>query len=123
MSRQCSYVDELVRDMFVQCEKPLEEAMRFLQPLEDFAGNFLETHYLGFEVHYRRRKYFIRSLVIVVNMNLIDTYHLGKILLMVRCLKRMAKLDSDHGKFHSCLMKFFKLGNRTKTLFFVRHEY
>jgi hypothetical protein len=28
--------------------------MRFLQPLEDFSGNFLETHYLGFEVYYRR---------------------------------------------------------------------
>ena len=37
-----------------QTEKPLEEAMRFLQPLEDFSGNFLETHYLGFEVYYRR---------------------------------------------------------------------
>jgi len=37
-----------------QCEKPLEEAMRFLQPLEDFSGHFIQTHYLGFEVYYRR---------------------------------------------------------------------
>ena len=38
----------------IQSEKPLEEAMRFLQPLEDFSSNFLETHCLGFEVYYRR---------------------------------------------------------------------
>jgi hypothetical protein len=28
--------------------------MKFLQPLEDFSGNFIQTHYLGFEVYYRR---------------------------------------------------------------------
>ena len=31
--------------------------MRFLQPLEDFSSNFLDTHYLGFEVYYRRRRF------------------------------------------------------------------
>ena len=45
----------------LQCEKPLEEAMRFLQPLQDFSSNFLETHYLGFEVYYRRSKATDRS--------------------------------------------------------------
>ncbi|CAF1021988.1 unnamed protein product [Adineta steineri] len=79
--------DEIVAEKLERCEKPLEEAMRFLQPLEDFAANFLDTHYLGFEVYYRRKKY----------------------LLMLRCLKRMKKLDTNNAKFHSCLMKFLKM--------------
>ncbi|UJR25810.1 hypothetical protein I4U23_007160 [Adineta vaga] len=79
--------DELIPEKLEHCEKPLEEAMRFLQPLEDFSGNSLQTHYLGFEVYYRRKKY----------------------LLMLRCLKRMKKIDTNNAKFHSCLMKFLKL--------------
>ncbi|CAF0922384.1 unnamed protein product [Rotaria sordida] len=79
--------EEIVAEKLEHCEKPLEEAMRFLQPLEDFSGNFIQTHYLGFEVYYRRKKY----------------------LLMLRCLKRMKKLDTNHPKLHSCLMKFLKL--------------
>lgn len=69
--------------------------MRFLQPLEDFAANFLETHYLGFEVYYRRRKS----------------------LLMLRCLKRMKKIDSTNPKFHLCLMKFLKLSNNKTKIY------
>ncbi|CAF0974034.1 unnamed protein product [Adineta steineri] len=79
--------DEIVAEKLEHCEKPLEEAMRFLQPLEDFSGNFVQTHYLGFQVYYRRKKY----------------------LLMLRCLKRMKKIDADNAKFHSCLMKFLQL--------------
>ncbi|UJR23099.1 hypothetical protein I4U23_026122 [Adineta vaga] len=79
--------DDLVPERLERSDKPLEEAMRFLQPLEDFSANFLETHYLGFEVYYRRKKF----------------------LLMLRCLNRMKKLDSNNAKFHSCLMKFLKL--------------
>ncbi|CAF3920737.1 unnamed protein product, partial [Rotaria magnacalcarata] len=78
--------DEINAEKLERCEKPLEEAMRFLQPLEDFSSNFLETHYLGFEVYYRRKKS----------------------LLMLRCLKRMKKLDSNNPKVHLCLMKFLK---------------
>jgi len=79
--------DELVAEKLERVEKPLDEAMKFLQPLEDFSSNFLETHYLGFEVYYRRKKF----------------------LLMLRCLKRMKKLDPNYPKLHSCLMKFIRL--------------
>ncbi|CAF3365910.1 unnamed protein product [Rotaria socialis] len=79
--------EEIVADKLEHCEKPLDEAMRFLQPLEDFSGNFIRTHYLGFEVYYRRKKH----------------------LLMLRCLKRMKKIDTNNAKLHSCLMKFLKL--------------
>lgn len=48
--------EEIVAEKLERCEKPLEEAMRFLQPLEDFAGQSFETHFLGFEVYYRRRQ-------------------------------------------------------------------
>ncbi|CAF1077117.1 unnamed protein product [Didymodactylos carnosus] len=79
--------EELIAEKLERPEKPLDEAMRFLQPLEDFSQSSLETHYLGFEVYYRRRKY----------------------MLMLRCLKRMKKFDSSYPKFHSCLLKFLKL--------------
>ena len=46
--------DEIVAEKLERCEKPLDEAMKFLQPLEDFSPNYLETHYLGFEIYYRR---------------------------------------------------------------------
>ena len=39
---------------------------------------------------------------------------LGKCLLMLRCLKRMKKLDGDNAKLHSCLMKFLKLSRGTQ---------
>lgn len=38
--------------------------MRFLQPLEDFASNSIETHHLGFEVYYRRSKIVERKMFV-----------------------------------------------------------
>ena len=80
--------------------------MKFLQPLEDFASNSLETHHLGFEVYYRRSK--TRNV-----SHRIEFYSysiLEKYLLMLRCLKRMKKLDPTDAKLHSSLMKFLRLG-------------
>jgi hypothetical protein len=82
--------------------------MRFLQPLEDFSANFLETHYLGFEVYYRR------SMSYTTKIKFIRFFYLEKYILMLRCLKRMKKIDSNNAKLHSCLMKFLKL-SKTKT--------
>ncbi|CAF1385407.1 unnamed protein product, partial [Didymodactylos carnosus] len=79
--------EELVGEKLERSEKPLDEAMRFLQPLEDFSQSDLETQYLGFEVYYRRLK----------------------CTLMLRCLKRMKKFNPNYPKFHSCLMKFLML--------------
>jgi hypothetical protein len=42
-------------------------------------------------------------------MNLEKLINLEKYLLMLRCLKRMKKIDSNNAKLHSCLMKFLKL--------------
>ena len=39
---------------------------------------------------------------------------LEKHLLMLRCLKRMKKLDADNPKLHSALMKFLKLSKRMR---------
>jgi hypothetical protein len=101
----------ITHSAFLQCEKPLEEAMRFLQPLEDFSGSFLQTHYLGFEVYYRR------SMLHEGNSKRIHLISLEKYLLMLRCLKRMKKIDSNNAKLHSCLMKFLQLGKAKKTLY------
>lgn len=81
--------------------------MRFLQPLEDFSSNFIQTHILGFEVYYRRST-FPRD-------HRKKTFRLlEKHLLMLRCLKRMKKLDADNPKLHSALMKFLKLSKRMR---------
>ena len=33
---------------------------------------------------------------------------------MLRCLKRMKTLEADNPKLHLCLMKFLRLGLKTK---------
>lgn len=37
-----------------QVDDPLEQAMRFLQPLQSLAKDRIETHLMAFEVYYRK---------------------------------------------------------------------
>jgi hypothetical protein len=87
--------------------------MKFLQPLEDFSSNFLETHYLGFEVYYRRSMLITNPMLIEKTLFVVEKY-----LLMLRCLKRMKKLDSNNAKLHSSLMKFLQLSKLKIFIFF-----
>jgi N-alpha-acetyltransferase 15/16, NatA auxiliary subunit len=41
-------------DKLVKTEKPLEDALRFLKPLQDLSPGLLETQMLAFDVHVRR---------------------------------------------------------------------
>ena len=44
-------------------------------------------------------------------------FYLEKYLLMLRCLKRMKKLDANNAKLHSCLMKFLKQSKKNQKVF------
>jgi N-alpha-acetyltransferase 15/16, NatA auxiliary subunit len=46
--------DDPKGELLVKTEKPLEEAVRFLKPLQELSPTLLETHLLAFDVHYRR---------------------------------------------------------------------
>ncbi|CAF0928928.1 unnamed protein product [Brachionus calyciflorus] len=79
--------EELLPEKLERPENALEECNRFLKPLEEFASQHLETHYLGFEVYYRK----------------------NRPLMMIKALKKMNSLErtvKQTAKFHYCLSKF-----------------
>lgn len=39
---------------YFQIEDPLEQAIKFLQPLQDLASNRIETHLMAFEIYIRK---------------------------------------------------------------------
>ena len=47
-------VDELQPQKLARAEDPLEQALKFLQPLQEFGSNYVETHLLAFEVYLRK---------------------------------------------------------------------
>lgn len=47
-------LDELVPDKLARVDDPLEQAIKFLQPLQTLAKHRIETHLMAFEVYYRK---------------------------------------------------------------------
>lgn len=43
--------------IILQVEEPLEQAIKFLQPLQTLATHRIETHLMAFEVYYRKSTY------------------------------------------------------------------
>lgn len=77
-------------EKLLQVEDPLLEATKYLKLLQKHSPDFLETHLLSFEVNMRRHK----------------------ILLALKALKHLMRLDADHADTHRCLIKFFhKVGS------------
>ncbi|GFP95471.1 N-alpha-acetyltransferase 15 nata auxiliary subunit [Phtheirospermum japonicum] len=77
-------------EKLLQVEDPLVEATKYLKLLQKHSSNSLETHLLSFEVHMRRQK----------------------ILLALKALKHLVRLDADSPDTHRSLMKFFsKVGS------------
>ncbi|XP_021921267.1 N-alpha-acetyltransferase 15, NatA auxiliary subunit isoform X1 [Zootermopsis nevadensis] len=74
--------NELVPEKLARVEDPLEQAIRFLQPLQTLAGRRIETHLMAFEIYSRKKKP----------------------LLMLQSIKRAHRLDPDSPKLHSCLI-------------------
>ncbi|XP_043218185.1 N-alpha-acetyltransferase 15, NatA auxiliary subunit-like isoform X1 [Amphibalanus amphitrite] len=79
--------DELQPDKLVQTQQPLEEAAKLLQPLLQLAQNNIETHLMAFEIYYRK----------------------GRILLMLRALKRALALAPDSARLAAQLVRFRRL--------------
>lgn len=46
--------DELVPDKLARAEDPIEQAIRFLQPLQTLAADRIETHLMAFEIYSRK---------------------------------------------------------------------
>jgi peptide alpha-N-acetyltransferase len=78
--------DELIPDKLARTEEPLEEASKFLLPLQQLAGNKVNTHLLAFEIHYRK----------------------GRVLLMLQAIQRGLRANPDHSTFHWCLTRFLR---------------
>ncbi|XP_011297851.1 N-alpha-acetyltransferase 15, NatA auxiliary subunit [Fopius arisanus] len=79
-------LDELIPEKLERVEDPLEQAIKFLQPLQNLAADRIETHLMAFEIYYRK----------------------GRTLLMLQSIKRAHRLDSNNPDLHSCLVRFLR---------------
>ncbi|XP_018329942.1 N-alpha-acetyltransferase 15, NatA auxiliary subunit isoform X1 [Agrilus planipennis] len=77
-------LDELIPEKLAKVSDPLEQAIKFLQPLQSLAKNRIETHLMAFEIYYRKEK----------------------VLLMLQSLKRGYSVSENNPKLHSCLIQF-----------------
>ncbi|XP_015440387.1 PREDICTED: N-alpha-acetyltransferase 15, NatA auxiliary subunit [Dufourea novaeangliae] len=77
-------LDELMPEKLERAEDPLEQAIKFLQPLQDLASDRIETHLMAFEIYIRK----------------------GRTLLMLKSIKRAHGLDPNNPDLHSCVVRF-----------------
>lgn len=68
----------------VKCEKPLDEAIKFLTPLQILAKERIDTHLMAFEIYYRKEKP----------------------LLMLQSIKRAFSCNATDPRLHLCLIRF-----------------
>ncbi|XP_030638927.1 N-alpha-acetyltransferase 15, NatA auxiliary subunit a [Chanos chanos] len=80
------FKEELIPEKLARVENPLEEAVKFLNPLKTLVKNKIETHLLAFEIYLRKEKY----------------------LLMLQSVKRAYSIDPSNPWLHQCLVRFFK---------------
>lgn len=78
--------EELNPDKLARPESPLDEAIRFLKPLQMFSPSSIETHVLAFHIYSRK----------------------GKLLLMLRSVKRGRSVDPNHPDVHECSVVLLK---------------
>lgn len=65
-------------------EDPLDQAVKFLQPLQTLASRRIQTHLMAFEIYYRK----------------------GKPLLMLQSIRRAHKTEPDHPLLHTCIIRY-----------------
>ncbi|KRX99531.1 N-alpha-acetyltransferase 16, NatA auxiliary subunit, partial [Trichinella pseudospiralis] len=105
-SKQDGIVDECKRQPQISAEKlastsqPLEDALVFLRPLIQLNCTYPQAYFLGFEVYYRK----------------------NKPLLMLLCIKRAERIDSDNAQLHVCKMKYLKYLQDNQSSIDVVHE-
>ena len=49
--------DDPKGEALAKTDRPLEEALKFLKPLQELSPSLLETQLLAFDVHFRRRRF------------------------------------------------------------------
>ncbi|XP_058789166.1 N-alpha-acetyltransferase 15, NatA auxiliary subunit [Phymastichus coffea] len=79
-------LDELIPEKLERADDPLEQAIKFLLPLQDLAANRIETHLMAFEIYIRK----------------------GRTLLMLRSINRAHRLEPSNPELHSCLIRFLR---------------
>ncbi|XP_074602523.1 N-alpha-acetyltransferase 15/16 isoform X2 [Brevipalpus obovatus] len=77
--------EKLIPSKLERTENPLEEAFKFLRPLQILAKDRLDTHLMAFELYYRREK----------------------VLLMLQSLKRAVRIDANHPVVQRQLVLFY----------------
>lgn len=86
--------EELVPEKLAKVEDPLEQAIRFLKPLQTLASQRIETHLLAFEIYIRK----------------------DKLLLMLQSIKRAWKIDPTNPRLHSNVIRFYCIVSRKTDL-------
>ena len=81
----------------VKCSKPLDEAIKFLIPLQTLATERIETHLMAFEIYYRK----------------------GKALLMLQSIKRAFKCNPTDSRLHLCIVRFLHKGKYSGFITFL----
>ncbi|KAL8581006.1 N-alpha-acetyltransferase 15, NatA auxiliary subunit [Nucella lapillus] len=76
--------EELVPDKLARTDEPLEQAIKFLKPLQLLEAENVDTHNLAYDIFSRK----------------------GKLLLMLQSIKRGIAADPNDPKLHTCLVKF-----------------
>ncbi|KAK7097914.1 N-alpha-acetyltransferase 15, NatA auxiliary subunit-like [Littorina saxatilis] len=76
--------EELVPDKLARTEEPLEQAIKFLRPLQVLAAENVETHTQAYDIYSRK----------------------GKLLLMLQSIKRGFAACPTDPKLHTCLVHF-----------------
>lgn len=61
VAQGCSYVNAYTKNSnikltypSIQVDNPLEQAIKFLKPLQQLATDRIETHLMAFEIYYRK---------------------------------------------------------------------
>ncbi|CAH1394311.1 unnamed protein product [Nezara viridula] len=78
--------DELIPDKLARVSDPLEQAIKFLCPLQTLASNNVNTHLMAYEIYSRK----------------------GKPLLMLQSVKRAYKVDGNHPLVHEAVVRYSK---------------
>lgn len=72
-------------EKLLQVEAPLLEATKYLKLLQKHSPDFVETHFLSFQLNMRKQK----------------------ILLALQAVKQLLRLDAENPDSHRCLIEFF----------------
>uniref|UniRef100_A0A6M2DS14 Putative acetyltransferase n=1 Tax=Xenopsylla cheopis TaxID=163159 RepID=A0A6M2DS14_XENCH len=80
-------LEDLIPEKLALVEDPLEQAIKFLKPLQMLVADNIETHLMAFEIYYRK----------------------NKLLLMLQSIKRAIRVDPENSMLHTCIIRFYEV--------------